>query len=55
MLFFKYIIFNCVRCITMSTYGYNQDDLSYWFNLKKKLLATTLENMHGGEFQNAYF
>ena len=36
----------------MSTYGYNQDDLSYWFNLKKKLLATTLENMHGGEFQN---
>jgi hypothetical protein len=39
----------------MSTYGYNQDDLSYWFNLKKKLLATTLENMHGGEFQNAYF
>ena len=39
----------------MSTCGYNQDDLSYWFNPKKKLLATTLENMHGGEFQNASF
>lgn len=39
----------------MSTYGYNQDDLSYWFNLKKKLLATTLENMHGGNFRMPTF
>ena len=35
--FFKYIISNCVRCITMSTCGYNQDDLSYWLIPKKKL------------------
>ena len=39
----------------MPTRGYNQDDLSYWFSPEKKLLATTLENMHGGEFQNAYY
>ena len=39
----------------MSAIGYNFDDLSKRQYASKKLLATTLENMYGGEFQNAYF